>query len=396
LVTNNRTPLLLTLGCLGLIVLIGVTAAAGILVFFVTDSSGAPVVSEPAADVSQAVEDEIVHEPSLEPQAVVLNELPSLSSLYETVSPGVVNINVFLNRNGLMGGATGSGFVLDDNGYIVTNQHVVAEATSVSVVFYNGDEAQADVIGEDPDSDLAIIRVEQVPEGVHPLELGDSDQVLVGDWVVAIGNPFGNQSSMSLGIVSAVGRTIDSIEGVYGIPQAIQTDAAINPGNSGGPLLNLRGEVVGVNAQIATNGVRANAGVGFAIPVNIVSKVVPSLIDEGEYVWPYLGVVGSDVNLLLAQANQLDSQQGAYVDEIVNGGPADLAGMRGSTDTVQVDGIPVPVGGDIVLAVNGEAVNTFDDLLFQVSMSDPGQIIEVSVLRDGQMIDLSIELAPRP
>jgi 2-alkenal reductase len=396
LVTNNRTPLLLTLGCLGLIVLIGVTAAAGILVFFVTDSSGAPVVSEPAADVSQAAEDEIVHEPSLEPQAVVLNELPSLSSLYETVSPGVVNINVFLNRNGLMGGATGSGFVLDDNGYIVTNQHVVAEATSVSVVFYNGDEAQADVIGEDPDSDLAIIRVEQVPEGVHPLELGDSDQVLVGDWVVAIGNPFGNQSSMSLGIVSAVGRTIDSIEGVYGIPQAIQTDAAINPGNSGGPLLNLRGEVVGVNAQIATNGVRANAGVGFAIPVNIVSKVVPSLIDEGEYVWPYLGVVGSDVNLLLAQANQLDSQQGAYVDEIVNGGPADLAGMRGSTDTVQVDGIPVPVGGDIVLAVNGEAVNTFDDLLFQVSMSDPGQIIEVSVLRDGQMIDLSIELAPRP
>lgn len=394
--TNNRTPLYLTLGCLGLMVLIGVTAAAGFLVFFVADSSSEVVDFGPASEVSQDIVEEIDQATTGEPEVVVLNELPSLASLYEEVSPGVVNINVFISRNGLAGGASGSGFILDDSGHIVTNQHVVADATSVAVVFYNGDEAQAEIIGTDPDSDLAVIRVDQMPEGVHPIDLGDSDQVRVGDWVVAIGNPFGNQSSMSLGIVSAVGRTIDSIEGVYGIPQAIQTDAAINPGNSGGPLLNLLGEVVGVNAQIATNGVRANAGVGFAIPVNIVSKVVPTLIEEGAYVWPYLGVVGSDVNLLLAEANRLDSQQGAYVDDIVDGGPADLAGMRGSLNTVQVDGIPVPVGGDIVLAINGEAISTFDDLLFQVVMSEPGQTIELSVLRDGEMIDLLVELAPRP
>jgi 2-alkenal reductase len=395
-VSNNRTPIFLTIGCLGLIVLIGVVAAAGFMVFFVTDSTSEVVDTAAQPDFVQVETAEAAQVPQAQQQPVVLNELPSLSSLYDAVSPGVVNINVLISRNGLTGGASGSGFVMDDNGYIVTNQHVVADATSVAVVFYNGDEAQAEIVGADPDSDLAVIQVQEMPEGVHPLELGDSDQVRVGDWVVAIGNPFGNQSSMSLGIVSAVGRTIDSIEGVYGIPQAIQTDAAINPGNSGGPLLNLRGQVVGVNAQIATNGVRANAGVGFAIPVNIVSKVVPGLIAEGGYAWPYLGVVGSDVNLLLAQANQLESQRGAYIDEIVSDSPAERAGIRGSTDTVQVDGVPVPVGGDIVLAVNGEPIDSFDDLLFQVVMSEPGQTIQLSLLRGGDLIDLPVELAPRP
>lgn len=384
------------MGCLGLILLVGVAAVAGFLVFFVADSStnGVDALSEP--DFVQVAPGNVEQASGLEQPAVVLSELPSLSSLYEAVSPGVVNINVLINRNGLTGGASGSGFVLDDQGHIVTNQHVVDGATYVAVVFYNGDEATAEIIGTDPDSDLAVIQVNEMPQGVHPLKLGDSDQVLVGDWVVAIGNPFGNQSSMSLGIVSAVGRTIDSIEGVYGIPQAIQTDAAINPGNSGGPLLTLGGEVIGVNAQIATGGTRSNAGVGFAIPVNIVNKVVPTLIEEGEVVWPYLGVIGSDVNLLLMQANQLDSQHGAYVDDIVDGGPADLAGMRGSTDTVEVDGVPVPVGGDVVLAVNGEPISSFDDLLFQVVMSEPGQTLELSLMRNGEKIELSVQLAPRP
>lgn len=393
---NNRLPLFLTLGCLGLVVLVGVAAAAGFFVYSVADSSSQVIDRVTQPGFVQVEPGGAVQVPEVEQQPIVLNELPSLSSLYETVSPGVVNINVFISRNGLAGGASGSGFILDDSGHIVTNHHVVADATSVAVVFYNGDEASAEIIGTDPDSDLAVIQVDQIPEGAHPIALGNSDQVLVGDWVVAIGNPFGNQSSMSLGIVSAVGRTIDSIEGVYGIPQAIQTDAAINPGNSGGPLLNLRGQVIGVNAQIATNGVRANAGVGFAIPVNIVSKVVPALIEDGEYVWPYLGVVGSDVNLLLAQANQLDSQRGAYIDEIVNGGPAELAGMQGSTDTSEVDGIPVPVGGDIVMTVNGQPIDTFDDLLFQVVMSDPGQTINLGLLRNGEMIELPVKLAPRP
>jgi S1-C subfamily serine protease len=384
------------MGCLSLVVLLGIAAVAGFFVFFVSDQSAQTVdLASPSVE-SQVVGGQAGHDAGGEQQVVVLSELPSLSSLYETVSPGVVNINVFINRSGLTGAASGSGFVLDDLGHIVTNHHVVDGATSVSVVFFNGDEAMADIIGTDPDSDLAVIQVDEIPEGVHPLDLGDSDEVMVGDWVVAIGNPFGNQSSMSLGIVSALGRTIDSIEGVYGIPQAIQTDAAINPGNSGGPLLTLGGEVIGVNAQIATNGVRANAGVGFAIPANIVSKVVPTLINEGEIVWPYLGVIGSDVNLQLMQANQLESQRGAYIDDIVNGGPADLAGVHGSTDTVEVDGVAVPVGGDIVLAVNGEPISSFDDLLFRVVMSEPGQTVELSLLRGGEKIEISVELAPRP
>jgi 2-alkenal reductase len=384
------------MGCLGLVILLSVAAVAGFFVLFVSDQPVEAADSDLQSDAAQGELESLSQDSGVEAQEVVLNELPSLSSLYETVSPGVVNINVVVNRSGLTGSASGSGFVLDDTGHIVTNQHVVAGATRVSVVFYNGDEALAEIIGTDPDSDLAVIKVGEMPTGVHSIVLGDSDQVLVGDWVVAIGNPFGNQSSMSLGIVSAVGRTIDSIEGVYGIPQAIQTDAAINPGNSGGPLLNLYGEVVGVNAQIATGGTRSNAGVGFAIPVNIVRKVVPTLIENGEYVWPYLGVAGSDVNLLLTQANELDSQRGAYIEEVVEGGPADTAGLRGSLDTVLVEDVQVPVGGDVVLAIDGEPINNFDDLLFMVVMSDPGQTLVLSILRDGEQIELPVVLAPRP
>jgi 2-alkenal reductase len=266
----------------------------------------------------------------------------------------------------------------------------------VTAVFYNGDEAQAEIVGTDANSDLAIIKVDQLPEGVHPLPIGDSDTVDVGDWVVAIGNPFGLGSSMTLGIVSAVGRAIPSGATPFNIPQAIQTDAAINPGNSGGPLLNLEGEVIGVNAQIASGGSQANAGVGFAIPANVVRLVAPSLVEAGQYQWAWLGVQGASVNLPLMQANDLDTQDGAYISGVVGGGPADEAGLQGTKGETSVDGIPVPTGGDVVIEANGQHIKDFNDLLTIVAFHRPGDVIPLRVIRDGEIVATEVELGVRP
>jgi len=211
----------------------------------------------------------------------------------DNMNPGVVNIQVFVD--GALGGqGAGSGFILDEAGHIVTNNHVVDQADAVTVIFYNGFEANAEIIGLDDDSDLAVLQVEEMAGGAIPLPLGDSNQLSAGQWVVAIGNPFSLGGSITLGIVSAVGRSIPSGVTPFAIPEAIQTDAAINPGNSGGPLLNLQGQVVGVNAQIRTTGVvPANSGVGFAVPVNVVRQVVPVLIAQGQYQWPWRRVVAA-------------------------------------------------------------------------------------------------------
>jgi 2-alkenal reductase len=324
-------------------------------------------------------------------------EQGTLEALYNQVNPGVVNIQVFIASGGqIIGEAAGSGFVLDENGHIVTNNHVIADAQRVTVIFYNGIEAEATIVGADADSDLAVIKVNALAEGVHPLPLGNSDEVQVGDWAIAIGNPFTLGGSMSLGIISAVGRSISSDVAGFVIPQAIQTDAAINPGNSGGPLLDLNGEIVGVNAQIATGGTNANAGVGFAIPVNLVRRVAPVLIQNGAYEWPWLGVQGTSVDLLIQQANHLSVRQGAYIDVVVAGSPAQKAGLHGSADTTPLDGFNVPVGGDVVVQADGFAVVNFDDLLFAISSKDPGQTIDLTILRNGQHIQLTVTLEPRP
>jgi 2-alkenal reductase len=337
--------------------------------------------------------------PTLAPQGGERTLSPadwSLAPLYAQVNPGVVNIQVIVERNGQTGQGAGSGFVISPDGYIVTNNHVVDGATTVTVSFYSGLQASAKVIGVDPDSDLAVIQVDKLPEGVHALSLGDSDAVEPGQWVVAIGNPFGLGSSMSLGIVSAVGRTIPSGATPFDIPQAIQTDAAINPGNSGGPLMNLSGEVIGVNAQIATGGVAANAGVGFAIPSNVVARVAPVLISDGSYTWPWIGVTGGSVNLAIMQANKLPNQQGAYLDTIVENGPAAAAGLQGSSGTTPINGLDAPVGGDVIVAVDGRAIVDFTDLLVQVTLHRPGDRLNLTVLRDGRESSMTIELAARP
>jgi 2-alkenal reductase len=317
-----------------------------------------------------------------------------LSALYGQLNPGVVNIQVFLGQG--QGGGAGSGFIMDEQGHIVTNNHVVAGAELVTVVFYNGIEAEADIIGTDDDSDLAVIKVAELPSGTHPLPLGDSDQVVVGEWVIAIGNPFGLGSSMTLGIVSAVGRTIASGATPFSIPQAVQTDAAINPGNSGGPLLNLQGEVIGVNAQIATSGVGVNSGVGFAIPVNVVRRVAPVLIEVGSYQWPWLGIEGGSVTFLVAQANNLETQQGAYIQSVVPGGPAERAGLRGSSGVTTIEGVEVPVGGDIIIEADGRPVIDFNDLLIDIAFRAPGDEMNLTIIRDGQRQQITLTLEARP
>jgi 2-alkenal reductase len=320
----------------------------------------------------------------------------SFEGLYESVGPGVVNIQVFSQRDGMVGQGAGSGFIIDNEGHIITNNHVIADATLVSVIYFNGIEARAEIVGTDADSDLAVIKVEKLIPEVYPLLLGNSDNVDVGEWVIAIGNPFGNQNSLSTGIVSAVGRTIPTGVTPFSIPQSIQTDAAINPGNSGGPLINLNGEVIGVNAQIATSGERANSGVGFAIPVNILRRVTPSLIEKGSYQWPWLGVEGTDVNLAIVQANDLERQRGAYINGVVDGGPADSAGIQGATGTIEIEGILGPVGGDVVVEADGVPINFFSDLLVAVAFKDPGELIDLVVLRDGERVEITVELQARP
>lgn len=396
-------------GCLLLLVV--AVIAVPMLLFFSNVSLGGltgqgpiatvgPVLQEstlaPVATFTAVPTDAAAEAPTIEAPTGAATE-PELVALYQQVSGGVVNIAVFVSEAGQSGQGAGSGFVLDDQGHIVTNYHVVSGANAVTVVFFNGFEEVAEVIGVDPDSDLAVLRVAELPDGVHSLPLGDSNTVQIGEWVTAIGNPFGLGTSMSVGVVSATGRMIASGATPFSIPEAIQTDAAINPGNSGGPLLNLQGEVVGVNAQIATGGANANSGVGFAIPSNVVRRVAPALIADGRYLWPWLGITGDSVNLLVAQANELPNQQGAYIHEVVPGGPAEQAGLRGSSGTDTINGVAVPVGGDVVVAADGQPVNNFTDLLTISSQRAAGEQLPLTIWRDGaqQAVVLTLEARPR-
>lgn len=322
-----------------------------------------------------------------------------LTGRYAALHPGVVSILVLVNsaQTGQQGAAAGSGFILDSQGHIVTNNHVVANATFVMVAFADGTQEQAKVLGTDINSDLAVLQVNQLPQGMHALPLGNSDNVQVGDWVIAIGNPFGLGGSMTLGIVSALGRSIPSGITPFSIPGAIQTDAAINPGNSGGPLIGLNGQVIGVNAQIQTTSQSGgNTGVGFAIPANVVRHVVPSLIANGAFQWPWLGIAGGNVGLLIQQGNKLPSEQGAYISQVVAGSPAQKAGLQGSSGQTTVDNIPVETGGDVVVQVDNQAVNSFDEMLSIIAFKAPGDKVTLTVLRNGQRQQIPVTLAARP
>jgi 2-alkenal reductase len=310
----------------------------------------------------------------------------ALVNLYGRTNPAVVYI--------VVGMGSGSGFLYSEDGYIVTNNHVVENETEYEVVFADGTRSRADLIGADVDSDLAVLQARTVPEGVEPLPLAPAGSLQVGQFVVAIGNPFGEQGSMSLGIVSGLGRSLPSQRGTlgttYSLPQVVQTDAPINPGNSGGPLLNLDGEVVGVNAAIATLS-GSNSGVGFSIPVAAVHRIVPSLIADGDYTYPYMGLAfDGEVSLDDAEIYGLPQTQGAYVVEVVPDGPGDEAGIVAASQQTRR-------GGDLVVALDGKRVNSFADLNTYLSFHTAvGQTIEVTVLRDGEELTFPLTLGARP
>jgi S1-C subfamily serine protease len=286
--------------------------------------------------------------------------------------------------------------VIDEEGHIVTNWHVVQGASRVDVTFSEGDSVRATVVGVDPSTDLAVLDVDLPADALTPLPLGSSTSINVGDEVVAIGNPFGFDRTITKGIVSALHRVIQSPTG-FDIEDAIQTDAAINHGNSGGPLLNMRGEVVGVNSQIETGGIaQGNVGVGFAVPSNTVRQIAGQLIDTGKVERAYLGVFTQEITPELARRFDLASDDGVLIARVEPGTPAADAGLRGGDREEFVDGQSYVLGGDIVTAVDGDAVATPEELRDLILAKRPGDVIEVEINRDGTVQTISIELGRRP
>ncbi len=301
----------------------------------------------------------------------------------------------------------GSGFVYDQEGHIITNNHVVEGATEITVIFADGTEAEATIVGTDPGSDLAVIEVDVPADQLVPLAIGDSDALEVGQLVATIGNPFGLDGSMSTGIVAGLGRTLPGAAAPGGaqfnIPNIIQTDAVINPGNSGGPLLNLDGQVIGVNTAIQTDPSSFSltpsfGGVGYAVPVNILKRVVPQLIESGAVQTAWMGISGSQMTGDVAVAMGLDAaQRGVLVQEVLEDGPAAKAGLRGSSGTTQIDGFDVPIGGDVIVKIDDQVVSEFDDLLgYIVTQASVGQTVTIQVIRDGELMDVSLTLEARP
>jgi len=311
--------------------------------------------------------------------------------LYERVSPSVVHIAV--TTRGSSG--SGSGFVWDTEGHIVTNNHVVEGARRIVVSFADDATAEAELVGADADSDLAVIKVDVLASQLKPVELGDSDALRVGQRAIAIGNPFGLEQTMTTGIVSALGRVLRQESG-FSLPQLIQTDAAINPGNSGGPLLDSHGRVIGVTTLIFSRS-GANAGVGFAVPVNTLKRVVPSLIATGRYADPWLGIQGTSITPLLAEELGLPVEEGVLVQTVVQGGPAAKAGLQGGDRQVRFEGRLMTTDGDIIVAIDDAAVQEMDDLIvYLADHTSVGQRVTLTVLRDGRQQPIELRLGERP
>jgi len=379
-----------------------------------TFTSASEVVAVPALTPTPAIR--LIPPPTatpvpLPPDATAAEQLAA--DIYRRVSPSVVFIRVVQSadtvtvpRQRIPGfpeqppfapqAASGSGFVLDKEGHIVTNNHVVDGADKIEVKFIDGTMTRARIVGTDPDSDLAVVKVDVDPSLLQPVELGDSSMLVVGQQVFAIGNPFGQLWTLTSGIISAVGRTIQSGMSNYSIPEVIQTDAAINPGNSGGPLLDSRGRVIGVNTQIISDS-RSSSGVGFAVPVNIVKRVVPSLIKDGRYTYAWLGITGTSLSLDIVEAMNLPAnQRGALVTDVIRGSPADKAGIQGSQRSVTIDGAQVKVGGDVIIAIDNQPVTGMDSVIDYLLNKRPGDKVTLTVLRDGKQKEITVTLGERP
>lgn len=320
--------------------------------------------------------------------------------IYRAVSPGVVNItSTVLSQDFLFRivpeRGTGSGFIVDDRGYILTNNHVVENADSLEVTLGDKSKVPAKLIGRDPNNDLAVIRVTVPRERLTPLKLGDSDQLQVGQMSIAIGNPFGLDRTVTRGVVSALGRSLKAETGRQ-IRNVIQTDAAINPGNSGGPLLNSRGEVIGINTAIFSPS-GGSVGIGFAIPVNTAKKLLPLLIARGRASHPWLGISGLDVTPNLAKTLSLPVKEGVMIAQVAPGGPAARAGLRGSERRVRVGNYMMNVGGDIIQALDGQKIANVDDLTaFLDERKKVGDDVRVDFLRDGKPQTMTVRLGELP
>ena len=318
----------------------------------------------------------------------------TLVELFEKSEEGVVKIQV--ERDDQNRGSQGSGFVYDNLGHIITNAHVVDGATKATVTFLDGSQYDAEIIGKDKFTDIAVIKVNEKPRLLHPLQIGDSSQLRVGEQVAAIGNPFGLSGSMTSGIVSQMGRLLPSQDSGFSIPDVIQTDAAINPGNSGGPLLNLRGEVIGINTAIQSSSGEFS-GVGFAIPSNTAIKIVPSLIEDGEYHHPWIGISGRDIDPDLARVLELKDAKGFLIITVVDGSPADKAGLKGMTATQVIDGKEYPADGDIIISVDDKEVRKISDILIHLQREKSvGDTMILGVLRDGEFMHKFLTLVERP
>ena len=316
----------------------------------------------------------------------------SLVDIFEKSEESVVQVNVL--RGGSDGGM-GSGFVYSEEGYIITNQHVVKDAKKVTVTFLDGEAYIGDVIGTDPDLDIAVVKVSPSNTYLQPITIGDSSKLKVGEKIAAIGNPFGLSGSMTSGIVSQIGRLLPQESG-YSIPDVIQTDAAINPGNSGGPLINMKGEVVGINTAIQSI-TGEFSGIGFAVPSNTVKKIVPVLIEDGEFKHPWMGISGTDVDPELADFRELKSSKGFLVISVIEGSPAEQAGLIGVTETKEIDGRELAVDGDIVLSIDGKTVRKISDILIHLQREKSiGDEMVLSVNRNGEILELTMVLEERP
>lgn len=401
-----------------------VTLFSSVLVIAMLLTSCAPTVTQAPATVGAT------QAPAAINNLTTVAEQDAYEQIYAKVNPSVVNIRVVetlsstqqdsqyqlpslpgfpdLNtpqQQQVPSQVEGSGFVYDTDGHIVTNNHVVENASRIVVTFSDGTEAEAKIVGTDPGSDLAVIQVAVDASLLTPVPLADSEMLKVGQIVIAIGSPFGLQGSMTTGIISSLGRTLDastsntatSSGASYSIPDIIQTDAAINPGNSGGPLLNLSGEVIGINTAIESSS-NSNAGVGYAIPSSIVKQIATTLINSGKAEHAYLGISGRTMTSDFAKAMELPSDtRGVLIAEVGSNGPSDKAGLKGSTKNVTIDGIQTTVGGDIITKIDGTEVKVFDDLLsYLMAHTTVGQKVTLEIIRDGKTITVPLTLEARP
>ena len=370
----------------------GVIGAAAVILIFAFVLMPAQQISTPDLIISNG------HDVTKFGDETILSTKKSLTlvELFEKSESGVVRIDVDKINSSLETGSLGSGFVFDDLGHIITNAHVVESASSVTITFLDGSQYNAQIIGSDKFTDIAVIKVEEKPRYLHPLQMGDSSTLKVGEQVAAIGNPFGLSGSMTSGIVSQIGRLLPSQDTGFSIPNVIQTDAAINPGNSGGPLLNMAGKVMGINTAIQS-GTGQSAGIGFAVPSNTILKVVPVLIEKGKYSHPWIGISGKDIDPELAKVRDLDQSKGFLIVTVVPGSPAEIAGVKGVSEIKIIGDKEYPADGDIIISVDGKEVRKISDILIHLQEEKSvGDEMILSVLRDGEVMHIILVLIERP